>query len=356
MLSGGMNNAPTYDNGRARGPFEDDDNHLMDPARRALLERDDLVGSSPRSDDRMKGLERRNYSPPQERRVRIPSTDKSRHGRKTKRARLWREKSRSGSRSTHSERAGSAELLPRMSYQNSGDGRLSYWDDGYNDVEMSNTVFPEQIKRLVPDVYQLSDSLGAEIQRMYPDADLTWISDMAGFDVDEFFHGLEDRMIAVSTPQHEEDARMEMNIFDDEDDGQIQPTVRLPPAQETSTDALSDRKRSFYDDQQQSSLDGNPRRDDTEERSWYGFQVDKDVTSRMDNSEIVVKLPQGIRKTLNMERFSANLKVNPPNSDDLNSETNREATNANSQRPLKDTLSISVSDDGGQNKIVLPAD
>lgn len=345
-----MDNAPNYENRRALGHFEDGDDHRMDPARRALLKRDDRRHSSPHSDDRMKGIERSHYSPPREKRSRRPSIEESH---RKKRTRRWRERPRVDSQSSQSGREESAELLPRVGHHNSGDGRLSYWDDGYNDVKMSSTLFSEDSRRSVPAVHQPSDSLEAEIQRLYPDADAAWICEMASFDVDDFFHRLGDYGSAAGTIQIEEDARMGMNIFADEDEGQALPTVRLPPAQDACANAISDAKMFAHEHQYRSSLDDTPRTNDTEERSWDGSQKgDKDRTSHDHNSEIVVKLPQGTCAALDMDKFSAQLKVNSPPSDGPNPEGDPKASNDRSERSLKDTLSNIDDGDVGQKTMV----
>lgn len=89
--SGSMDSAPTSGNRRALGHFEggDDDDHRMDPARRAMLEANDHRHSSPQPDDRMKGVERSHYSPPRQKRGRRSSIEESH---RTKRARRWRKK------------------------------------------------------------------------------------------------------------------------------------------------------------------------------------------------------------------------------------------------------------------------
>ncbi|KAG6366835.1 hypothetical protein INS49_001016 [Diaporthe citri] len=305
-----MDSAPTYGNRRALGHFEDDDDHRMDPGRLAWLERDDRGRSSPQSDDRMKGMERSHYSPSREKRGRRPSIEESH---RTKRTRRWRERPRGDSQSSQSEREESAELMPRVGHHNSGDGRLSYWDDGYNDVKMSSALFSEESRRSVPTVHHPSDRLEAEIQRLYPDAHAAWICDMASFDVNDFFRRLEDYHSAAGTIQIEEDARMEMNIFDDEDKGHALPTVRLPPAQNACTDAISDAQMFAHAHQYRSSLDDTPRTNDNEEHGWDGSQKgDKDRKPHDHNSEIVVKLPQGTRAALDMDSFSAQLKVDSP--------------------------------------------
>lgn len=315
----------------ARGQFEDDNSHRMDPARRARLERDDRGGSSPRSDDRMRGLKRSHYSPPRERRRRGSSIDDPQRGRQTKRVRRWREESRSGSRSSHREREGSTELLPRVGHRNRGDGRLSYWDDGYNDIKMSDTGSPEDTRQLVPAVYLPSGSLEAEIQRLYPNADRTWVSEMAGFDADDFFVRLGDHKLATITLSSEDDARMEMNLFSDGDDGQALPQVRLPPAQETFADTISDVKEFIHNPQNRSSVDDRPRTDDIEEGSRYDFQKGgMDKTRRANKAEIVVKLPQGGCAALDLDRFDAQLKVDPSASNTANTKMDPEATYANS--------------------------
>lgn len=295
----------------------------MDPARRARLEHDDRRRSSPQSDDRTKGLERSHYSPPREKRGRKSSIEGSR---RTKRARRWRDTHRSGSQSSQSEREESAELVPRVVRHNGGDGRLSYWDDFYNDVKMSTTVSMEEGSLSVPAVYQPSDRLEAEIQRLYPDADASWVCEMASFDVNDFFRGLEEYSSAAGTFQTEEDLRMETNILGAEDEGHAFPTVRLPPAPDKCKNAISGAKKVVHEYQYRSSLEDTPRTNDTEERSWYGSQkVDKNRTSDDHNSKIVVKLPQGTRAALNMDSFSAQLKVDSPAPDGFNPERDQKA-------------------------------
>lgn len=299
-----MDSAPTSGNRRALGHFEggDDDDHRMDPARRAMLEANDHRHSSPQPDDRMKGVERSHYSPPRQKRGRRSSIEESH---RTKRARRWRKKNRSDSQSSQSEREGSAELLPRVSHRNSDDGRLSYWDDGYNDLKISSTFSSEEHKRSVPSMFQPSRRLEAEIQRLYPDAGADWIVDMANFDVDAFFRGLEDYIPHAGAIQIEEDTGMEMDIFDDEDEGQALATVRLPPAQDNFAGTRSDAKRLVYEYE--------TRKNDNEDRSWYNPPEGDEVTTpHVHNSEIVVKLPQGTSATLSMDTFSAQLKVNSP--------------------------------------------
>ncbi|KAK7715006.1 hypothetical protein SLS64_003703 [Diaporthe eres] len=345
-----MDNAPTYENRRALGHFEDDDDNRMDPARRALLKRDDRRRSSPQSDDRMKGIERSHYSPTREKRSRKSSIEESH---RKKRTRRWRERPRVDSQSSQSGREESAELLPRVGHHNSGDGRLSYWDDGYNDVKMSSTLFSEESRRSVPAMHQPSNSLEAEIQRLYPDADAAWICEMASFDVDDFFRRLEDYGSDAGTIQIEEDARMGMNIFDDEDEGQALPTVRLPPAQDACANAISDAKMFAHEHQYRSLLDDTPRTNHTDERSWDGSQKgDKDRTSHDHTSEIIVKLPQGTCAALDMDSFSAQLKVNSPPSDGPNPEGDHKATNDRGERSLNDTLSKIDDGDVGQKTMM----
>lgn len=339
-----MEGALPYRNGRALGHSEgDDDNHRMDPARRARLERDHRGRSSPQSDDRMKGLKRSHYSPPREKRGRRSSIEESH---RTKRARRWRGTHQSGSSSSQSEREESAELLPRVGPHNSGDGRLSYWDDGYNDVKMSSMISSEESRWPLPAVHQPSDSLEAEIQRLYPDADAGWVCDMASFDVDDFFRGLEDYRSAVATIKFEADAPVEMYIFDDGDEGQALPTVRLPPTQDNSSNSSSDTKRLFYEHEYP--------KNDTEDPSWYDPpQGDQDRTSHVHNSEIVVNLPQGARAALDMDSFSAQLKVDSPPPDGPNREWDPKATNDKSERPLKDILSSIDDGEVGQKTMMM---
>lgn len=331
-----MESAPTYGDRRALGHFDsDDDEHRIDPARRALMERDDRGRSSPQSDDRMKGLDRSHYSPQREKRGRTLSNEEPR---RTKRARRWRGRHRSRSQSSQSEREQSAELMPRVGHHNSGDGRLSYWDDGYNDVKMSGIISSEESRRLLPAVHHPSDRLAAEIQRLYPYADADWARDMASFDVDDFFRGLEAYRSAVGTVQIEQDARMEMNFFDDEDEGQSLPRVRLPPAQGNFTNSSSKMKTFVYEHVS--------RKNDTEDRNWYDPpEGDRYETSHVHNGEIVVNLPLRARAAPNMDSFSAQLKVNSPPQIGPNPQGNPKATNDKSERPPKDVLSST--DDGG---------
>lgn len=245
--------------------------------------------------------------------------------------RRWREKSRSGSPSSHGEREGSTELLPRVSRRNNGDGRLSYWDDGYDDIKMSDMGSSEESRRLRRAMYQPSNSLEAEIQRRYPDADPIWVFEMASFDLDEFFGGLGDNKLPAITLSVGEDARIEMNIFSDGDNGQALPTVKLPPARETLTDTISDTKGFFHNHQIQSLVDDRPRTDDIEEGRRYDLQEGgKDGDLHANNGEIVVKLPQGGGTALDLDRFSAQLKVDSHASRSPNSEMDPKATNANS--------------------------
>lgn len=299
-----MNSAAISGKRGGLGNFDDDDDHRMDPARRARLERSDRVRSSPLSDDRMTGLERSHYSPSREKHGGTSSIEEPR---RTKRARRWRNRRRSGSQSSQSEREESAELLPRVGHHSSGDGRLSYWDDGYNDVKMSSTISSEETRRSGPAVHQLSDSLAAEMQRLYPDADADWVCDMASFDVDDFFRELEDYRPPAGTFQIEEDTRTELSLFDDEE-CQAVPRVRLPRAEETFLGTTSDRNALLYKHQS--------RANDAEDRS-DGQEGDNDSTSHVRNSKIVVKLPQGTRAALSMDNFSSQLKVNSPPLDGL---------------------------------------
>lgn len=313
--------ASTHEIHRVTGQFEEADGHRMDPARRARMERDDHGRSSPRSDDRSKGLKRSHYSPPREGRGR----------RSSKRVRRWREKSRSGSPSSHGEREGSTELLPRVSHRNNGDGRLSYWDDGYDDIKMSDMGSSEEARRLRRAMYQPSNSLEAEIQRKYPDADPIWVSEMASFDLDEFFGGLGDHKLPAITLSVEEDARIEMDISSDRDDGQALPTVKLPPVREAFRDTISDTKESFHNHQSQSLVDDRPRTNNNEEGSRYDLEKGgKDKILRETYGEIVVKLPKGGGPALDLDRFSAQLRVDSRASSTLNSEMDPKATNANS--------------------------
>ncbi|KAG8166510.1 hypothetical protein KVR01_002199 [Diaporthe batatas] len=289
---------------RATSQIEECDDHRMDPARRARLERDDHEGSSPLSSGRRKGKKRSHYSPPRERRSR----------RSSKRVRRWREESRSGSRSSRSEREASAELLPRRGCRNSSDGRLSYWDDEYDDVKMSDMgSFPES-GQPGSTVYEPSGNVKAEIQRLYPDAGPCWVSEMAGFDVDEFLDGLGDHELAAITlsSEGEEDARMGMDIFSDGHDRQaLPPRVRLPPAPGALTESVSNRKGVSHDRRMETSVDDRSHADDTEEASHYVLQKDdKDRISDVNNRKIVVKLPQGGGEGLKLDRCRAQLEVN----------------------------------------------
>lgn len=245
--------------------------------------------------------------------------------------RRWREKSRSGSPSSHGEREGSTELLPRVSHRNDGDGRLSYWDNGYDDIKMSDMGSSEEARRLRRAVYQPSDSLEAEIQRKYPNAGPIWVSEMANFDLEEFFGGLGDHKLPAIALSVEEDARIELNISSDGDDGQALPTVKLPPAREAFTDTIPDTKEFFHNHRSQSLVDDRPRTKDIEKGSRYDLKKGgKDDDLRANNGEIVVKLPQGGGTALDLARFSAQLKVDSPVSSSLNSEMDSKATNANS--------------------------
>lgn len=224
-------------------------------------------------------------------------------------------------------------MLPRVDHYKSDDGRLSYWDDDYNDVKMSSTVSSDECRRSVPSVNQPSDGLEAEIQRCYPDADASWVSDMAGFDLDEFFHGLDDNKFALSIIPSGGNAQMEVAIFDDED-GQALPTVKLPPTKDIApgsiSHTISGTKTFFYKNQS--------RTNDTEERSWYGFREgDNDGISRDRNSGIVVNLPQ--------------LKVKSPSPDCP--KPSPDATIDESERPLKDKLSHIDNGDAGQETMML---
>lgn len=319
--------------------FDDDDDHRMDPARRALLERG---RSSPRSDDRMEGLERSHYSPPREKRGRRSSMEDLEREYQIKRVRHWRERSRSGSRSIRSERGGSAELLPRVDHHE--DGRLSYWDDSYDDVKMSSTVSLGRSRGPIATPRWPSDSLEGKIQHLFPEADAAWVHDMAAFHLDEFFHDLGDCLIPADTFQSQGDARVEMSIFDEEDEGQAMPTVRLPPAQENVPN-----KRKFVDeDQHRSPLDDTSCMNDIVEQYSYR-EGDNDNTFHNDNREIVVKLPKGSHTTLNMDNFSAQLKVNSPPPDDLNPELK----NGKSARSPKDPFSNTDVDVGQEVEMLL---
>ncbi|KAH8750303.1 hypothetical protein F5883DRAFT_579634 [Diaporthe sp. PMI_573] len=182
-------NDSTRETHRAIGQFDEGDDHRMDPARRARLKRNDRGGSPPRY-DRMRGLKRSHYSPPRERRCRGSRINGPQRGRQTKRARRWRKESRTASRSSHREREGSTELMPRVGHHYTGDNHVSSWDDRYQDFKVSDTFSSKETRRLVPAVYP-SDNLEAEIQHIHPDADLSWVSEMASFDVNKFFHGLD---------------------------------------------------------------------------------------------------------------------------------------------------------------------
>lgn len=343
-----MDVVPIYGDRRDIGHLIHGVDHHMGPDWRARLERDLPGHSSPRSDDRVRGLERSHYSPPRERRRRRSSTEDPQRGHQTKRVRRWCEKSRSGSRSSPSERGGSAEFLPRRHHHNSDDGRLSYWDDDYNDVQTSSTVSSDERRRPVPAVYQPPDSLEAEIQRLYPDADVSWVSDMAGFDVDEFFHGLNDNSFAVSINPSDEDAQMEKVIFDDDDDdNQALPTVRLPPVKHIAADKISEDTKTFFHRHQSPT-------NDTEERSWYGFQEgDNDRTSHDHSSEVIVKFPQGTCAALNMSRFSAKLEINSSPPAGLKPEFSPDVMNDKGERPLRDTSSNTDNGDISQETMML---
>lgn len=306
---------------RAISLFEDRDDHRMDPARRARLERDDHEGSSPLSNEQMKSRKRSHYSPPRERRGR----------RSSKRIRRWREESRSGSQSSRSEREASTELLPRRGRRNSSHGRLSYWDDGYNDFRISDMGSSTETRQSGPAVYQPSENLKAEIQRLYPDTGPDWVSEMAGFDVDEFLdelgsHGLAARALSS---EGEEDARMEMNVRCDGDVRQVlPPRVRLPPA---LTKRVSDRNEYSHNHRMKTSVNDRPRADDAEEGSHYVLQEDdKDSICHASNGKIVVKLPHGSGETLNLDGFRAQLKVNHRASPCLDDDMGLEVVNASS--------------------------
>ncbi|KAJ0115382.1 hypothetical protein J7T55_012661 [Diaporthe amygdali] len=268
-----MDGPSTYESQRVPKYLVDADDHRMDPARRALMERGDRVRSPSRPDDRLESHGGNHYSPPREKRGRKPSMEVPERRRQTKRSRRWRERHRSSSRSSRSERGGSAELLPRGRTQNSDDGRLSYWDDGYNDAKISSSLSSKRSRHTVTSAHEASESLEADIQRLFPSADAAWVSDMAGFDVDDFLRELGDCMIPTSTIQNEEHAQVKMGIFDEEDGGQALPTVRLPQVQESRSDT---------------------------------------------KIEIVVKLPEGARTALSMDKFSSQLKFNSTRTDDLN--------------------------------------
>lgn len=231
-----MDGPSTYEDQRVPKYLVDADDHRMDPARRALMERGDRVRSPSRPDDRLESHGGNHYSPPREKRGRKPSMEVPERRRQTKRSRRWRERHRSSSRSSRSERGGSAELLPRGRTQNSDDGRLSYWDDGYNDAKISSSLSSKRSRHTVTSAHEASESLEADIQRLFPSADAAWVSDMAGFDVDDFLRELGDCMIPTSTIQNEEHAQVKMGIFDEEDGGQALPTVRLPQVQESRSD------------------------------------------------------------------------------------------------------------------------
>lgn len=306
---------------RAIGPIEDCDDDRMDPARRARLERDcHDEGSSPLSNDRIKGHKRSHYSPTRERRGR----------RSSKRVRRWREESRSGSRSSRNEREASTELLPRRGRRNSSDGRLSYWDDGYNDVKMSDMGSSAESGQSGPAVYQPSKSLKAEIQRLYPEAGPGWVSEMASFDVDEFLDELGgDELAAITfSSEAEEDAQMELNDFSDGDSHQaLPPRVRLPPAPGGLTETGSDRKEYSHNHRMQTSVDGRP----SAEGSHYVLQKDdKDRTSYANNGKIVVKLPHGSGERSDLDGFRAKLKVNHRASPGLDDEMGLGVVNASS--------------------------
>ncbi|POS79730.1 hypothetical protein DHEL01_v201861 [Diaporthe helianthi] len=310
---------------RAVGRLEDVDDHRMDPARRARLERDDPKGSSPLSDDRKKGQKRSHYSPPREKRGR----------RSSKRIRHWREESRSGSPSSRSEREGSTELLPQRGRRNSSDGRLSYWDDGYNDVKMSDMGSATDSRHSRPAVYQPSDNLKAEIQRLYPDSDPAWVSEMAGFDVDKFLDGLAGYEFAAITlsSKDEEYARMDIDASSDGDNRQsLPPRVRLPPGRGALTETVSGRKEYFHNHRMQTYVDDIPRADDAEDGSHYVLQKDgQESISLANHGTIVVKLPQGTVEALSLDRFRAELKVDPrASSPGLHDKVGQEVLNASS--------------------------
>lgn len=102
------------------------------------------------------------------------------------------------------------------------DGRLSYWDDGYESppvfqspsehkLESTSQQTPdEQTPTFSPSALQLrsrSSAIGfwsdgnveREIRERFPVADFGWVADMAGFDVDAFFGQMDDFMTARGT-------------------------------------------------------------------------------------------------------------------------------------------------------------
>jgi hypothetical protein len=240
---------------RARGQFEDDDGDRMDPTRRAWLERDDRGEYAPRLDDRIRDRKRRHYSPPRGNRDRGSSIDDPQRGRQAKRSRRRRRASRSGSRSSHGEREDSTELLPRMCHRSSGDGRLSYWDDGYHDIKTLDTVSPREARTFVSGMYQPSDSLEAEIKRFHPDADPTWVTEMAAFDVDVFLREVCGHIFAKTAELGDEHGPEDMVILNDGDNVSGLPTVRLPPSRGTVTDTISDIEGAGQNDFKQDDKD-----------------------------------------------------------------------------------------------------
>lgn len=193
------------------------------------------------------------------------------------------------------------------------DGRLSYWDDGYESplvfqsptehkLESTSEQTPDgQTPTFSPSVLQLrtqSSAIGfwsdgnveREIRERFPVADLGWVADMAGFDVDAFFSQMDDFMTAKGTVRSGEEIPHGMetaaDIFDEEANGpcphsgimDIHESQRDWSEEGECTPALDDallhvKESQVMIDDDYEALGSGHVQEKVHEDSWEGFSI-----------------------------------------------------------------------------------
>lgn len=196
-------NATTYTNWNHGDLVGFDDSGNMNPGRHALLkgtrqpsQSDIKTGSNRTSQD----------SPPPTKRTRNlgeGQQERSRERTRRKKSRM----PRGQSPSIGSEHVVSTELLPQsIHHSNDTAGRLSPWDDGDGDLEMSQRASSSCWQPVTSGFWDV-DSAGLMLQNLFPHANATWVSEMASFDVDKFFEELqcftENRAVAQKLGGHQ---------------------------------------------------------------------------------------------------------------------------------------------------------
>lgn len=156
-------------------------------ARRKLSERPKRHLQSSQSDKQKGQIRGSHYSPPPAKRRQLSQGEQSNHNHQSSRRR--RVKPPSNGNKIES----STELLPQLvNHKSEKDGRLSYWDDAYDEFKTSEPS--PSSKRPTASESWPTEGPEAELRLQFPDADALWVSGMASFAVDKFFEELDSFM------------------------------------------------------------------------------------------------------------------------------------------------------------------